>query len=289
MIIQTLGKSYTVVKYCYADQNIERFLCREDEKDERYTIICIKNKLWITHTMEYLMKQSANVYFKDFITCFTGDECFYVVMKYEDGITLQEKFAKEQCNRQERFAIGKAVLNQIMILKSPEYFLQDCLTLNNIVLTRGTDVAFHYELQKINDYEHFQFIHVQKKLHQIFTVLLQEELKRKTLPAAMEFCTKLKNAGYKDILEIYMEYSQMLEQAAKMTDEEFEVPKTLAFRLWERVKQYIPIVKKICAVLLMIAAIVFLIYSFRQSMLEGGEKKVFDYIGTLEIQEGGNN
>lgn len=287
MIIQTLGKSYTVVKYCYSDSNMERFLCREENKNERYTVICIKNKLWITHTMEYLMKQSANVYFEDFVTCFTGDECFYVVMKYADGIILEEKLANESCSRQERFAIGKAILERIMILKTPDYFLQDCLTPDTIVLANGTEAAFHYTLQKLNDYEHFHFSDVQKRLYQIFIILFQEELKRKTMPFAAEFCSRLKSAGYKDILEIYTEYTKMLEQAEGMQEEEFVVPKTFVFRLWERVKKCIPAFKRICAVLLMIAAVAFLIYSFQQSMQEGGEKKVFDSIGTLEIREGG--
>lgn len=285
MVIQTLGKNYTVIQYCYSDSNIERFLCKIEGEESLYTVVCIKNREWIMTTVEFLMKQKENFYFTDFIDCFTGNEFLYIVMKYARGISLEEKLKNESCSRVERLAMGRALLEHILVLKIPDYFLQDALSTDLIVFVHGMELAFRYELAFIHEYETFDFARVQEKLYKIFQLLLEEELKKETLAEAMNFCLKLKNAEFETCLEVYTAYRQVIKQAEAMSEEDFKLPKTLPFRLWERIKGYLPLIKRMCAIALMMAAIVFLIYTCRKSLQDGREKKSFDSIGTLQIEE----
>lgn len=284
MMIQSLEKNYIVIKYSFSDSNVERYICQEETGGERFTIVRIKNRHWITRVVEFLMRQKENSHFTDFVSCFFSEECLHVVMKYAEGISLEEKLQNENSSLEERLAIGKEILEKILILNMPDYFLKDCLKAENIILSTSLEVSFQYELRNISDYERVPFWQVQICLQKIFRMLLGQELKKNMLPPAAYFCDLLKKGGYQDILEIYTAYDSMYKEVQVLSDGKEILPQTWTFRLWDKVKQYIPVLKKVCAAVLMLLAVAFLIYTVRESMQEGGEKKSFEYIGTLEIR-----
>lgn len=284
MMIQSPEKKYIVIKYSFSDSNMERYVCQEETGGERYTIVRIKNRQWITGAVEFLMRQKENSHFTDFTSCFFSEECLYVVMRYAEGISLEEKLQNEESSLEERLAVGKGILERILILNMPDYFLKDCLKAESIILSASLEVRFQYELLNISDYERVLFWQVQNCLLKLFQMLFAKELKKKMLPPAIPFCDSLKKGGYQDILEIYTAYDKMCKEIQKLSADKEILPQTWSFRLWERAKKYIPALKRVCAVVLMVLAVIFLIYTVRESMQEGGEKKSFEYIGTLEIQ-----
>lgn len=284
MMIQSLEKQYIVIKYCFSDSNMERYICQEETGSARYTIVRIKNKLWITEAVEFLMHQKENSHFTDFVSCFFSEECLFVVMKHGEGISLEEKLQNENCLLEERLAMGKGILERILILNMPDYFLKDCLKPGNVILSTTLEVSFQYELLDIDDYERVRFWQVQNCLWKLFETLFWQELKKKMLPPVTRFCDLLKKGGYQDILEIYTAYDKMCKEVQELSYDEVLLPQTWSFRLWDRMKKHIPVFKRICALVLILLAVVFLIYTVRESMQEGGEKKSFEYIGTLEIR-----
>lgn len=284
MIIQSLEKEYTVINYVFSDDNVERYICKEDTGSRKYIVLRIKNRMWIRKTTKFLMQQMENQYFTDFVSCFFSEESLYVVMNDAQGISLEKKLEDEKCCLQERIQIGRNILERIMILSMPEYFLQDCLKPEAIILSPALEVNFRYELSEISEYDNFHFLLVQNKLGDLFEILFSEELKKGVLPPGKRFCNSLKKGKYQNIIEIYAAYESMTKAVQDLPPETLILPKTWSFRIWDRVRKYFRPLRKIGALLLMLLAIVFLLYSIQKSMQEEGEVQVFQSIGTLEIK-----
>lgn len=285
MMIQTLDKNYEVLQYEYSDSNMERYICQEEKSGIRCTIIRLKNKLWIVKVMEFLMLQLENHHFTDFISCFAGEEYLHIAMAYAEGISLMDKLQNEECPLEERLITGKNILQKIMLQDMPDYFLKECLAEENVILTPDLEVGFRYSLSGITGYDKVQYVHVLKKLRRLFEILFSRELKQKMIPPLNQFYHSLGAGKYKDILEIYKAYIDMQKAVQGMPAEDIVMPKTWGFSLWDKIKKVFAPLKKILAVLLMLCAILFLINTVRRQMQEDGEKRIFEYIGTLEIQE----
>lgn len=285
MIIQTLGKKYVVIKYCSSNSRMERFLCKEESDGRCYTVIRMKDRDWITKTMEFLIREMENESFTDLSCCFAGEEYFHVVLAYTEGISLQEKLDNEICSLEERLAVGRHLLERIMLLDMSDYFLQECLNPAHIVVSPDLDVAFTYELNTIFQYDRFGFEQVRRRLLQVMEILFEGELKKKMLPPLNHFCDMLQKAEWKDVVEIFRQYREMYQKVLSMAPEEMELPNTRIFRVWERLRRLIVPLKKIMALLLLMFAVLYLIYTVQKSVETSAEKKAFDSIGTLEIRD----
>lgn len=286
MIIQTLLEKYHIIKYSFSDSNEERFIGESESSNEKYTIVRVKNKAWIVKSVQFLMGQRKNSHFTDFISCFMSEDSLHVVMKYAEGISLKEKLENEVCPLQERMAIGKNILDRIMILNMPDYFLQDCLKEESIILGHGLCVNFQYGLWDLADYQKANFDKVQIRLYRVFLSLFSEEITGRILPGLEQFCNTLQTKSYQEIMEIYTAYDELCKTVQSMEPEERTAPMTWGFRAWEKMKRFLPAVKKFFAALLMVLAIGFLILEIRESMEAGQEKKIFESVGTLNLEEG---
>lgn len=285
MIIQTLGKKYVVIKCNSSDSQIDRFLCREDTSDEQYTIVRIKDRKWIEETMEFLVKAAENSAFTDFKSCFSSEEYFHVVFSFGEGDTLQEKMKNEASSLKERFAIGRNLLEQLMVLKMPDYFMQDCLTPETIVVLPDLEILFQYELKNIHQYRDYGFDSVCSQLYQVFEFLFHRELSNRQIPLLKSFLNQLQSGTWKELMAIYREYAEICEKIQNMTPEELAKPKTWVFRTWDKVKQHFGQIKKIISVVFLLLAVVYLLYTIRHSMQPSAINKSFDYIGTLQLRE----
>lgn len=284
MIIQTLEKKYTVIKYIFSDRDTERYICREEGGREKYTVVCVKNRMWIRRAMKFLVQQMESRSFTDFVSCFFSGECFYAVMKYAEGTSLRRKLKVENCSLRERMAVGKNILERLMILNMPDYFLQDCLKPETVIVSPSLAVNFQYELSQIGDYGKADFSQVQNCLKKLFAGVFSKELEKEMLPPVRSFCDALAMGKYQDILEVYTEYGITCKAVSELPPEELILPKTWGFRMWERITGLFAPLKKICAFLLMLLAVFLLIYSVCVSMETGSEKKVFHSVGTLKIK-----
>lgn len=284
MLIQTLGKEYTIIKYIYSDDRMERYLCREEGTGEKSTVVRIKDREWITENMEFFMQQMDNTHFTDFEACFVSEGCLHIIMRHTDGVTLREKLDNEQCTVDERLAVGRALLDKIMVQSMPGYFLLDCLKVTNIIVMAGLDVGFEYEMSGGIRKGEVPFSKVQNKLSKIFEQLFAHELRYKTAAPLCRFYQKLRHEKYEELLDIYTAYDNMCKEMRKTPPENLVIPQTLPFRVWGRMSKGIVYVKRMLAILLFIAALCFLAYAVRKSGEDGSAKRIFEQIGTLQIK-----
>lgn len=284
MLIQSPEKKYEVMKYCFADSRMERYICRENGTGVQYTIVRIKDKAVIRNVMGFFMQQLGNSHFTDFSACFMAEESLHIVMKYVDGMPLSDKLRNEICPLEERLEIGRKILEQIMLQNMPGYFLQDCLKLPQILITAGLDIHFDYGLSRCADYDKSSFVQIQGRLYKVWSALFEEELRKKLYEPLETFCMSLKKGKFQDILEIYTAYDHLCKAMLGLSPEELSTPKTWPFRLWEKIRRFIPMFKRLIALALFTAAVLFLVYSVKNAMSDGAVKQTFESIGTLQIK-----
>lgn len=284
MIIETLETKYEVIRYLYSDRHIERYICRVEDGDDTFTCIRIKEKKWIVSVMEFLMGQLENRDFTDLSACFVNEEHLYIMMRYTEGILLEEKLSYEETELEERLELAKAILDRLLLQNMPDYFMNDCLQLSRIHVSPGMSIGFEYELAGITDYEKTRFADVESRVAKIMELLFADELSKKTLPAMEKYIKSLKKNGYRDLMEMYTVYDELYKAILAMDESELVTPRTGRFRAWERFKKIMRPVKKIVAVLLILGSIGFLIWTAYTSSQDGNSSKVFEYIGSVEIK-----
>lgn len=280
MIIETLGISYTVMKCDFSDSNLERFICQE-ETGKKVVIIRIKNKEWIVESMEFFMHQTENRSFTDFISCFVSEKYLHIVLRYAEGVTLVQKLAKEECSLDERLVIGRGILDKVILQNIPYYFLKDCMKPENIIISPGMDINFQYTISA--GVEAIKFEEVQTGILQLFERLFWKEIRQGLTPPS-DFCSCLRRGEPQNIMEIYTAYDIMCKTIRDSDTEEMQMPRKRLVLSWDWVKGCAGTLQKICAVLLMLLAIVFLIYAVRSLGDDSGTRENFSYIGTLEIK-----
>lgn len=288
MQIQTLEKTYEVVEFRYADDHLVRYLCREEGKKQTYSMVCIKDKTWIRGVTKFLMEQMENPHFTDFVSCFFSEECLYVLMKHQKGTTLTKMLQEMRGGLEVRMVTGKNILEKILLLSMPDYFLQDCLRGDRIMVSPALEIEFQYELDNIYQFESCDFCHVQACLGRIFEELFQWEIKKEVFPAVRQFCQNLCRGEYRDILGVYEDYQELCRYMEEIPPEKRKQPGTWEFRVWEKIRRQITPLKKICEIVLLVMALIFLVYTVYQAVNPGGEKQIFTSIGTLKIRESEN-
>ena len=285
MVIETLDKKYEVIRYLYSDKHRERYVCREKTSEETFTMIRIKEKKWIVKVMDFLMRQLENEDFTDLADCFFSEEHLFIALRYAEGMSLKDKIAYEDSPLEERLDLGRSILDRLLIQNMPDYFMNDCLTGESILIGSGMSIAFVYELEGLGDYQKTRFSDVELKIADIMEALFADELSKKTLSVMERFIKSLKKHAYEDLMTLYTVYDELVKEILTMDPEELAVPKTKAFRAWERFLKILRPVKKVVAVLLILASIGFLVWSAYNNMQTGKPAKVFDYIGTMEIKK----
>lgn len=284
MVFETHEKQYTVLRILTEDEHISRYVCQDESDQSAYLVFKIHEKDWIVKTLSFLTDQVNNRDFSDMVSCFFCEESLFIVMRKAEGTTLEEKLSDEECSMTERIAMGRSILDKLMIQNMPEYFMKDCLNTSAILMSHSLQAGFCYNLNNLYDYGEVVFQDVCNRIADIMNELFKYELKKRILSVMDKFIKDLTYGEFKDILSVYKEYDEVCKKIAGMTAEELNEPKTWPFRLWDRFKKIWPGIKRVIALALLVAALVFLAITIKNIGNEGNENKSFSYIGTLTIK-----
>ncbi len=285
MVIKTLDKTYTVIRELLGQFSIDRYVCREDETEELATLVCIRDKDVIRQTVDFLMQQQKNHKFADLKECFFFEGSLYSAFAFKEGRAVSDVLMDSECSLEQRLKMTRSVLEKLMLLAMPDYFMWDALDRTHVFFTDGLEVFFQFGFWKIQEYGRFDFKMVQSHFAVLFELIFSEELVRQSIPLLADFLQDTRQAVFADLPELFTAYDRMEKDVLAEPEEERMMPKTWPFRLWDRIKGYIPTVKKAAMAVLLLAAVLFLIWSFRESMNQGGQKVQFEQIGTVDIKD----
>jgi hypothetical protein len=274
-----------VISHVLSNDLGEIYICRDITTDNEYTILRLKDRDIVPDLMVYL-NNSIQESFTDFVDRFVyeGDLC--LVFKYYRGISLSQKLTYEYCSLSERMTMGKKILDRILLLDMPLYFLKNCLAGERIIVKPSLDISFNYVPSDIHDFATVDETTALKAFTAIFNMLFAEELLRESVPPINQFYSSLKREQEFNSIELYKQYTQMCREVELIPEEEIIKPKSKWFQLWERVKRFLQFFKKVVGAALLVIAVVYLAYTidrFANPIIT--PVKHFEFIGSLEIND----
>ena len=286
MVIENFNKVYTVVQQNSAELHKDVYICRNQEDNQLYTIIRIKDKRMIKKIIEFICEQKNNTKFSDFIETFACKEEFYSVFTYSRGMSL-EKRLKQICSLEERMEIGKRLLERMVLYELPFYFQCQCLKMENIIVTDALEVRFQYTLDKVEDYDSCTNQTASAYLYLALKSLFVKELKNNVIDPMKEFLKDVQRNEKMNYLEIYQAYCSVCEEIKKIPKEEMQTPKHMLFRFWEKVKNCRKVIKGAMMTFIFIGVLIYMLYSIYMSLQVKGYEKHFETIGTVQIENDG--
>jgi len=284
MVIEALKHRYYVIHKEEGTPKYEIFCCREyvDAQHKAYDVYCVKEPLLIQALLLELTDREGD--FTDLYECFSRDGKLYVVFLHKEGLPLEEKLKEEMCSLKERMQIGKNLLEQILLLSIPDYFLAKLWKEKQILVDEGLSVSFCYRLEGILLSKEEQNLQIRNGLSALFEELFQKEIELEKCPEISEFTKNLKEGKFHSIREVYQEYNGLCEILQNLSRRGNIRPNTLIFRIWDRMKKAIPYIKKAVGVVILIMLAGYLIYTILYPKATV-ECLKFETIGTLMIEE----
>ncbi|MBR1628728.1 MAG: hypothetical protein IJ679_05610 [Lachnospiraceae bacterium] len=285
MVIKTLDKNYTVIRELWGQYSIDRYVCREDGSEVLATLVCIRDRDIIRANLDFLMQQQKNHKFSDFKDCFMSEGALYAAFSFQDSRAVSDFLTDSECSLEQRLAMMRAILEKLILLSMPDYFMWDALDRTHIFLSDDLEVFFQFGFWKLSNHEKCSFSAVLRQYVKIFELLFSEELIRKSVPQFLDFLDDVEAGKYTNLLELFMAYDLLEKEILAVSAKEWKTPKTWPFRLWDRLRTWFPAIRRMAMLLLFAAACSFLVWSFQKSMSSGDEMTQFDEIGTLKIKD----
>lgn len=285
MLIQTYERGYQVISHVLSNDLGEVYICRDISADREYTVLRIKDKDIVAELMVYI-NQNIKETFIDFVErfVFEGDLC--LVFRYHRGLSLSAKLKYEYSSISERMTIGKKILDEIVLLDMPLYFLKNCLSGERIIVRPSLDVSFNYVPADIRHFAAADDRAVLAGFTAIFDLLFADELSKQSAPLINQFYADLHKEQHFNSIELYKQYTQMCREVELIPEEELNQPKSKWFLLWEKIKKSFGKFKKILGIALLVLSIVYLAYTIGDALNPTiTPVQHFEFIGTLEMNQ----
>ena len=242
----------------------------------------VKDSSLFPGLVAYLTKAINREAFTDYREHFIDSGKLCIVMKYTQGVTLSTKIATESLPFTERLELGRRILEKAVLQDIPDYFLAKCFTPDQMIIKPDLSVCFNYPIDDIiTDREQ----NGRDNIVSLLSLLFATELERKVPDLLMDFFRRLPELSEQRLLDIYSEYYAV---AAKLEeyDAAEEQPRTFWFKLWDKIKALLKVLKNILIIALILAAIAYLIYTIIDPGKDKESSGHFESIGTLTIRRG---
>jgi hypothetical protein len=233
--------------------------------------------------INYLCKQAANPAFSDLADAFVDNENLYVAFVMHRGVSLDILLENEYTSPQERAELLKRVIERVVLQDMPAFFAAECLTPENIYVTRELDISFKYKLDNVYAYTSRDIDDVQDILSKTISLLFQEELSKEVAPPIKKLAKALKDHKFASYLDVFAAVNSAINEFFS-SGEDFKMPKTLPFRLWDTLKKGFRPLKAIVMILVVLAVLAYLVYTVMGTMAEPEPASALTHIGTLELR-----
>lgn len=285
MLIQNFDWSYQVIRYLDGTDKTEELLCKELTKGEDTAWLLVRtsdpvvSKSFTLFLEEKVKKQE----FTDYCECFQAEGAFCAVFRYSLEQSLKEKLKNELCSLKERIQIARGLLERLLILNPHPYFAWNALRPEQITVSRSLEVRWNYHLEKVGQFDSCSMKDVEKGLSSVMRLLFQREEQKHLYPLLEEYLQNLARGKETTYLELYQNFIPVCEELIKEPDKE-QLPKTFAFRMWEKTKKILNICKYVMAVLIILAALLYVIHTFQDKSGDKVVSKTIYQIGDITIE-----
>lgn len=290
MIIESMTHRYYVICRESVCETYDIYRCRElnEAAKEAYLVYCVKETELIKALARAFTGEEDFGNFEEYYECFSSCGMLCLVFCHYEQTTLARKLRDETCSLAERTAIGKKLLQRLLILDMPDFLMSEVLSVDHILVDASLSIHFRYQLEGILLAGEQRTEKIYRGMADIFTALFAEEIaleKCSEIPVFIQGLTSGEHGGEaQGLLQVYQEYEALEELLAKVSGGGHIRPNTFWFRVWDKIKLAFPVVKKVVFCLVAAALAGYLIYGILFPRYTK-ECLKFDAIGTLPIRE----
>lgn len=285
MRFTNFNRSYQVMRHLGGTEKTEEFLCVEETErgNEACLLVRVTDLVLAKRLTLFLEEKIKDREFTDYRECFQEDGALLVVFAYSLEQSLTERLRAEYCGRKERAEIARKLLEQLLLLNPHPYFACNGLEPEQITVSRSLEVHLNYHLKRIEGFEDYSMVEVGQQLQKIFLVLFEEEVKKQLYPMLEEYLRRLGTNPEWSYLEMYQDFMLIYEEMLHEITQE-QIPKTFWFRVWERTKKALGICKKVLAVVILLAAAIYVLRNLQDDSGSKVVKQTMYQIGELTIE-----
>ena len=281
MVIYTYGREYPVTSVQETNDAYSVYICVDLKNAGFCRILSVKDRTLFPELVSWLSKTVDPSVFTDYLEHFIFEDTLCIVMKYTQGTSLANKLSTESMPLEERLELCRKILERIVLLDIPDYFLDKCADENNIMVSQDLTVNFNYP---VSDIIGSRECAPMKRIDRLMRLMFAKELERKVPDELIAFFGGMPKLLDSDIIELYSAYYSMMLRIIERDAGE-EEPKSIWYRIWNRIKKIWGTLKKILIVLLLAAAVTYLIFTINSSNSSGKKASNFDSIGTVIIDK----
>ncbi len=281
MVIYTYGHEYPVTSVQKTTDEYNCYICTDSVNGGFCRIISIKNKALFPELVSWLSKTVDPSVFTDYIEHFIYDDMLCIVMKYTQGVTLADKNDTEPMSLKERLELCRKILERAVLLDIPDYFLDKCMDTGNIIVSADLSVSFNYPIEDIIVMRDGAAI---KRTEMLLRLMFAREIERKVPDELMKFFDEMPDLAGSNMIELYSRYYMMMTRLIER-DAGDEEPKSIWYRIWDKLKSLWAVIKRVLMFLLLAVAVVYLIFTINTSGSSTKQSKTFDSIGTVTIDK----
>ncbi len=283
MIIKTFEHQYPVIGIKEGTDIYDIYICRDYDGSGLCRVMSIKDRSLFHELVSWLSETVNQNVFTDFREYFIYNDCLCIVMKYTQGLSLNAKLATESVPFRERLELARRILEKAVLQDIPDYFLAKCFVPEEIIVSSDLSVSFNYPLgDVIVDRKQDG----RKNIGAVLRMIFAPEIECNVPDELMDFINRLPELTSQRLLDLYSEYYLMM-SSVQDYDVSSEQPKTIWYSLWEKTKKVFGFLKKIIIILLILAAIGYLIYTIIDPWKNNSSSGHFKTIGTVEIENTG--
>lgn len=279
MIIE--NQKYLVIKELSNGVDTKRFLLKKEGENKFYNVTRQNHDTVSGEEVKFLLEQTKNESFVDFFDYVTKPDYLYVFMRYDQHDTLEGKMANENCKLVERLEIIRKVIEKIIILNMPIYFLNTIMQRDRIFVSRELDITFDYDLRDLAHFDKVTRAQVSGRLAELLKFVFKKEIELKAIDEMEALIRVLEE----DKIELNEELMRLFHPIYTGYQENTViVPQTKKFKSWEKIKslgKYMEVAGKIAVLAI---AIAYLGLSIKNLTAESEVNANFTYIGTQEIR-----
>ncbi|WP_028510165.1 hypothetical protein [Ruminococcus sp. NK3A76] len=281
MVIYTYGHQYPVTSVFESNDKYDVYICSDEETGGLCRVLRLKDKSEIPELVAWLSEQVDPEVFTDYKEHFMFDNSLCIVMKYTQGITLADKSDTEAAPLRERLELFRKILERAVLLDIPDYFLDKCFDEKNIIVAPDMTLSFNYPIEDITGQRECAPV---KRAEQFFKTVFAREIERKVPDELIEFYKEMSELGGAGMIELYSRYYMMMTALIERNAGN-EEPKSIWYKLWDKIKKVWKVLKKVLIIALLAAAVAYLVFAIKKSKSSENEEPNFDSIGTVTIDK----
>ena len=281
MVIYTYGHEYPVTSVQKTTDGYNCYICNDIVNGGFCRILSIKDKSIFPELVSWLSKTVDPSVFTDYIEHFIFEDTLCIVMKYTQGVTLADKNDTEPMSLRERLELCRKILERAVLLDIPDYFLDKCMDTQNIIVGSDMSVNFNYPIEDITVMRDGAAM---KRVEMLLRIMFAREIERKVPDELMTFFDRMPELMGSNMIELYSRYYMMMTRIIER-DAGDEEPKSIWYRIWDKLKKTWSVLKKVLMFLLLAVALFYLIFTINTSGNSSNKAKTFDSIGTVTIDK----